>query len=213
MDQEQLVMPGDKIGVEEEYAASENAFVDDDGTIRSAIIGKVFIDEGKISVVNEKRDVRKFRRGMFVIGTITDDVKSVMFVKLDNVQINGKEYIALKDGKIVAQTRRPPGRFNRREERGDGEGEQRPPAKPEKQAGVGDVIIAKILYEDPEIFTLTLNDNESGVVYADCRLCGSEMRADGNSALVCDNCKSRINRKVSPMYDNPEAIKRLFAQA
>lgn len=194
MDQEQLVMPGDKIGVEEEYAASENAFVDDDGTIRSAIIGKVFIDEGKISVVNEKRDVRKFRRGMFVIGTITDDVKSVMFVKLDNVQINGKEYIALKDGKIVAQTRRPP-------------------AKPEKQAGVGDVIIAKILYEDPEIFTLTLNDNESGVVYADCRLCGSEMRADGNSALVCDNCKSRINRKVSPMYDNPEAIKRLFAQA
>ncbi|MCW6159867.1 MAG: hypothetical protein LVQ95_02145 [Candidatus Micrarchaeales archaeon] len=213
MDQEQLVMPGDKIGVEEEYIAADNTFVDDDGTIRSAIIGKAVISEGRISVVNERRDVRKFKRGMFVVGTVTDDVKSVMFVKIDNVSVDGKEYIAIKDGKIVAQTRRPPGRFDRGGGR-EGHGERGPPpAKAEKQAGVGDVILAKILYEDPEIFTLTLNDNEAGVIYSDCGLCGNEMRADGTAALVCDNCKNRVNRKVSPLYDNPEGIKRLFVQA
>lgn len=205
-DQEQkLVMPGDKIGVEEEYASSENTFVDDDGTIRSAIIGRVVAEEGRISVINDKRDVHRFRKGMFVVGTVTDDVKSVMFVKIDNVHLDGREYIALKDGKIVTQARRPQGRFERGAQR-------QPEPKHQKQAGVGDVVLAKILYEDPGIFTLSLNDSESGVVFSTCGLCGAEMKNEAG-ALSCGNCGNKTSKKISPLYNNPEEIKRLFAKA
>jgi len=211
-EQAALVMPGDKIGVEEEYVAADNTYVDKDGSIRAAILGTVVMKDGKISVVNESHDVRKFRRGMFVLGRVSDDLRSVLFVKLDSVHVNGVEYMPLKDGKIVMSQRRPMGRgpgrgFQPREGGGRGEREQRPM----KPCGVGDVIVARIAYDDPEIFTLSLDDNESGVVYAECEFCSTHLEIDSaTGALKCPACKHREQRKVSILYGKPDQIRKLF---
>ncbi|MCL5430069.1 MAG: hypothetical protein M1504_01160 [Candidatus Marsarchaeota archaeon] len=204
-----FVLPGDKIGVEEEFVSGTNTYVEN-GEIFSAIIGNVGISEGKISVSNQRHEIKNMKRGMFVVGKVTDDVRSVMFVKLDNIHVNGVEYIALKDGKIVM----PKPRLGMYGDRGGGfdrgrRGPPQPAQKEPKMCGVGDVILARIQYDDPEIYTLSLEDNESGVVYSECQMCSNYMQiVDG--ALYCNNCRRKERRKISPLYGKPEAIKELL---
>ncbi|MFI5412698.1 MAG: exosome complex RNA-binding protein Csl4 [Candidatus Micrarchaeales archaeon] len=202
--QEQLVMPGDKIALEEELVPADNTFVDNDGSIRAAIMGNVSIKDGKISVINQKHNIRNFKRGMPVIGTVSDDLRAVMFVKLDNVKVNGIEFRALKDGKIVASTGRRPG--------GDRSFQRERPKQEPKPCGVGDVILARIIYEDPEIFTLAMDDDESGVVYAECELCSKHLETIPSNfgTLSCPECKHRQQKKVSSLYAKPEEIRKLF---
>lgn len=202
--QEQLVMPGDKIALEEEFTPADNTFVDNDGSIRAAIIGNVSVKDGKISVINQKHNIKNFKRGMPVIGRVSDDLRAVMFVKLDNVTVNGIEYKALKDGKIVASSGRRPGG-------GGDRGFQREKPEP-KPCGVGDVILARIIYEDPEIFTLAVDDDDSGVVYAECEMCTTHLEADPKnfSVLSCPECKHKQQKKVSVLYGKPEEIRKLF---
>lgn len=216
MNQQELVMPGDRLGVEEEYTASDNTFIDEsDGSIRSSIAGYVSINEGKISVHNPERDIRLLNRGMLILGTVTDDVKAVMFVKIDSIRTKNGEYLALKDGKIVMPPKRRPERGRRfGRDGGEERHEEKPEQEPERESkpcGVGDVIIAKIFYEDPDIYTLSVTGPESGVVHSSCELCNSEMDAKGQDTLVCRECQHTQKRKVSSLYNQPEAIKRLFA--
>ncbi len=208
------VMPGDKIGVEEEYVAAENTFVDDDGSIRATIAGTIVMNQGRISVINDKHNVKRFKRGMMVIGSVSDDVKSVMFVKLDNVRVNGAEYLALKDGKIITGRRRPMrGGFSRERERGrdmDSGGRDAEPRG--KQCSVGDVILAKIGFEELDAFTLELDDANAGVVYAECEMCSSHLEANAGvpGTLSCPACKHREQRKISALYGKPQEIIKLF---
>lgn len=204
-------MPGDKLGVEEEFAASENTYVDSDGTVRAAIIGYAKMDAGQASVTNPNHDIKNIQPGMTVIGTITDDVRAVMFVKIDTLKMNGKEFIALKDGKIILpKDRGPPRRsFDR-----DNRGPPRPPAQEEKEklCNVGDVILAKVLDDEQDTYVLGIRDRECGIIFANCELCGTHMQYENEkNALVCPDCKHMQRRKVSSYYDKPEEIKRLFA--
>lgn len=199
-----FVMPGDKVGIEEEFIPAENTYTES-GVIIASIMGEVQVKEGKISVVNKRHDIRKIKRGMFVIGVISDDLRSVMFVKLDNIQFNGVEYMALKDGKIVNSVRRPGGRDFR--SRGPSVEE-----KKRKTAMVGDVILAKVLYDDPEIFTLGMNESETGVICAECELCSTHLQVDKAKPgmLSCQNCGHSEERKISSVYDKMEEITKLL---
>ncbi len=212
-EQAMLVMPGDKIGIEEEFVAADNAYVDNDGSIRAAILGTVVKRDGKIGVVNEGHDIKRFKRGMFVLGRVSDDLRAVLFVKLDGIRVNGIEYMPLKDGKIVMMQRRPPmgrggGRDFHQRDGGHRGGQEQKAVKP---CGVGDVIIARIAYDDPEIYTLSMEDSDSGVVYAECGLCSTHLEPGADaSALKCPVCEHRENKKVSPHYGKPDEIRKLF---
>jgi exosome complex RNA-binding protein Csl4 len=203
-----MVVPGDALGAEEEFAPSENTYLEK-GTIRAAIFGKVHVGDGKVSVSNPSSEIKMIKRGMHIIGTVVADVRAVVFVEIDNiVKANGIEYLALKDGKIVAErTGRPMGRSF------GGEGRGRPEAKPPKQCGVGDIIFAKVLFDDPEIYTLGIRDEETGVVFAACEMCGSHMKPvkEKYGLLVCQKCKHTEQRKISSLYDNMNEIKKHLA--
>ncbi len=202
-----IVAPGDTLGAEEELAPSDNTYLDK-GTIRSSIFGKVQISDGRISVVNPGSEIKTIKRGMHVIGTVVADVRSVVFVKIDNVvKANGIEYVAIKDGKIVAERAgRPMGRFG-------GPPGRNMEEKPPKQCGVGDVIFAKVLFDDPEIYTLGIRDDETGVVYKICELCGSPMQPsrDRHGVLTCTRCKHSETRKISTLYNNISEIQKHLA--
>ena len=111
---------------------------------------------------------------MLVIGVVTDDMKSVMFVKLDDINTERKDYLALKDGKIIGQAakfRRP--RMGGRDNRFQlGENTKKP-------CGIGDTILARVQYNDKDSYTLSLNGRETGVIYSKCEICGGEVRQEG----------------------------------
>ncbi len=203
--QTKLVMPGDAIGVEEEYIASDNTYTDE-GSIYSSIVGYVAIDSGKISVHSPRSEIKRMHQGMFVVGTITDDVGSVMFVKLDNIKTNGRDYLALRDGKIIAEKR---GRFDRGGRDMGGRGGRPMPER--KAATIGDVILARVIDDKEDLLLLGLRDRECGVIYKSCEECGGQMNPDKNAigVLVCGECEHKEYRKISSLYNDPNGIEKL----
>jgi exosome complex component CSL4 len=204
---ENFVTPGERIATEEEFAAGNNTFVEN-GMIFSAIAGKVNKDEGAIKVEPTAREIILIGKDMLVIGVVTDDMKSVTFVRLDDINIGKKDYLALKDGKIVAD-KRPPrfggGRGMGRDNKFSGGG------RPEKPCRPGDTILARIQYNDKDSYTLSLNGRETGVIYAKCEICGGELSKKEDNLLSCVECNHKEHRKVSELYSNPAEIQKLFA--
>ncbi|MCL5680409.1 MAG: exosome complex RNA-binding protein Csl4 [Candidatus Marsarchaeota archaeon] len=199
----EVVFPGDRLSTEEEFLPARNVYVEN-GVIYSAVFGKASAEEGKMQVNSATRDIRKMKRGMFVLGKVVGVLKSVIFVEIENFSINSEEFIAGKDGKVVLMAPRPMhrGMHDRPPER------SRSDSKP---AEMGDVILAKIIMEDSEIFTLSLRDPEAGVVYALCDNCGNKMQLDKHGdGLYCSECKITARRKVSSLYDNSKAIEELL---
>ena len=78
-----------------------------------------------------------------------------------------------------------------------------------KPCGVGDTILARVLYNDKDSYTLSLNGNETGIIYSKCGECGSDMLSE-NNMLVCKECGHSERRKISSLYNKPEDIKKLF---
>ncbi|MGC8652161.1 MAG: exosome complex RNA-binding protein Csl4 [Candidatus Micrarchaeia archaeon] len=196
-----LVLPGDKVATEEEYTGGANTFTEN-GVVYASVIGVPSTAEKKVSIVPLGRDVRTIDKNMLVIGTVTDMIKGIVFVKIDNIDIDHKEYLALKDGKILLERPRP--RFGRGPP-------HRAPQKPEKVCSVGDTLLAKVLYNDKDAYTLTLDCQECGVVHATCELCGGTLvyKKEAN-ALVCESCGHKEYRRMSALYDKPEEIRKLF---
>jgi exosome complex component CSL4 len=202
-------MPGEKIGIEEEFATGENTYVEN-GILYSAVIGVKTAKDGTLSVRAVGREVKTIGKDMMVLGSVVGDMKSVIFVKIDNINTDNREYIATKDGKILV--RRPMeggGRFRGRDGGHDMRHEHE--QKPERPCGIGDIIIANVQYNDKDSYALSLNSSESGVVYSHCNLCGGEMEPDRSGrVLECKLCKHREFRKISTLYNKPEEIKKLF---
>lgn len=202
----QFVMPGEKLGIEEEFATGGNTYVEN-GVIYSAVTGIKTVKDGALSVSPVGREVKTIGKDMMVLGSVVGDMKSVIFVKIDNINTENKEYIATKDGKILI--RRPMERGGHFDRRGGGH-EQRE-QKPERPCGIGDIIIANVQYNDKDSYALSMNSSESGVVYSHCSVCGEEMEPDRSGrVLECKACKHREFRKISTLYNKPEEIKRLF---
>ena len=62
----------------------------------------------------------------------------------------------------------------------------------EKMCGVGDTVLAKVLFNDKDSYTLGILGEPFGVVYAKCGKCGEEM--DWNQErhiLVCTSAAAR----------------------
>lgn len=199
-----FVTPGEKIATEEEFASGDNTFVEE-GVIYSAVIGNVTKTDGIVGVATTGREIKIIGKDMLVIGTVTDDMKSVMFVELDDINIEKKDYLALKDGKIVAP--RPP-RFGP-PDRGSnrfGGGE-----KQEKPCGIGDTILARVQYNDKDSYQLSFNGGETGVIYSKCDLCGGQMDQKDRNILACRECGHSARKKISDLYNKPEEIQKLFA--
>ncbi len=199
----EIVFPGDRLSTEEEFLPARNVYVED-GIIYSAVFGKAIQQDGRMLVDGATRSIRKMKRGMFVLGKVVGVLKSVIFVEIENFSVGNDEYIAGKDGKVVLMSSRPPMHRGMHESHD----RQRSEAKP---AEMGDVILAKIIMEDKDIYTLSLRDNEAGVVYSTCENCGEKMQLDKDgNGLYCSACKRSAMRKVSTLYDKAKDIEELL---
>ncbi len=194
--EESLVFPGDKITIEEEGAPGKLAYAEN-GNVYSLVVGNARVENGTAEVKYAK-DVERFRRGMTVVGEITDDLHAVMFVKINPLTKEGVTYVALKSGKILVSERRGYDREVRHER------EERPRGKPFR---LGDIIIGRIAGEDNDVYSLSVHDQESGVVYAECEMCSGALKlVDSNGSLKCELCGHEEYRKVSPYYGDFKKI-------
>jgi exosome complex component CSL4 len=201
-----FVTPGEKVATEEEFAAGNNTFAED-GVIYSSVIGNVTKEGGTVSVSASGREIKIIDKNMLVLGIVTDDIKSVIFVKIDDINVDSKDYLALKDGKIVMEKPRPQ-RYGGGD-RGGGGNRFGSTERQMRPCGTGDTILARVLYNDKDSYTLSLDENETGVIYAKCTVCGGDMAKEQN-ALVCKECGHKEFRKISEYYGKPEEIKKLF---
>ena len=214
MSESRMAMPGERLATEEEFVPGENTYVEE-GTIFASAIGNVVADGGKISVKQVGRHIKLIGRDMLIIGTVVESAKSVLFVRIDDINVEGKEYLALKDGKILAKPPRSGGpRFRGRRERGpEGapEREEREEA-PTKPCNIGDTILARVQFNDKDSYQLAMDRPETGVIATRCGVCGGEVECnEQRTALKCLECGHDERRKISSLYNRSEEIKRLFA--
>ena len=90
--EDSFVNPGDRLSMEEEYAPSVNTYVED-GVVYAAAVGNKVIKDGAIGVA-PLREIKRFERGMSVLGTVTDSMKSVVFVAIERVSSGTREYVS-----------------------------------------------------------------------------------------------------------------------
>lgn len=196
-DEKLLLMPGDRLSTEEEYMPAGNAFAEE-GIVYSSGIGVKEIAEGKIAVKIIGRKIKKLKKGMYAIGSVVGDLKSVIFLKLDDLEFNDKEFFAPKDGKIVLPRRGP-----------------RPPRSDEitKPCKLGDIVLAKILFNDPDVYTMGIMEDIAGVVYSNCEVCNNPLSLGSKrNVLQCKECKHTEFRKVSSAYGDFNKIKAILEE-
>lgn len=180
---DKIVIPGERLSTEEEFTTSDNTFIEEGG-IYSSSTGKVDVKGGKISVISPK-EARPFKKGMLILGKITDDLRSVLFVKIENQDKGSVSYKALKNGKII----------------------NKHSMETDKPFEIGDIILARIIDEDKGIYELNTYEPECGVVYSKCHSCNIPLSYDKEyNVLSCDICHIKKHKKISTLYNDMKAI-------
>ncbi|MGC8571855.1 MAG: exosome complex RNA-binding protein Csl4 [Candidatus Micrarchaeia archaeon] len=181
-DKDSIVLPGDSLGVEEEYLSDEHTFIDK-GIIRAAAVGKVKKEDGRLSLEPFKL-INKIQNNMIVIGKIVNNVGSAVFVKIDDIKIGKEEYLAIDDGKIIMKKGYD---------------------HTSKPCSVGDIVLARVLDNEDSTYILDIYDYELGVIFSTCPLCGKPM-VQKNEFLTCNKCKYSVRKKISKFYMDTNKI-------
>ncbi|MCX8196960.1 MAG: exosome complex RNA-binding protein Csl4 [Candidatus Micrarchaeota archaeon] len=182
--EKKFVVPGEFLGVQEEYLAGEGTFIEGE-TIRAAVCGSVSEKDRKISVAHEI-PLRAFGIGSTIIGRVENIVEPVALVSM---RISGSlteederfgenpDYAILHASMIKKGYVR-----NVRDE-----------------YKIGDIIRAKIVDMRNGEMRLSTDAEELGVIKAFCNKCRHPMRLEGR-ILKCEKCRNIDNRKIAKDY-------------
>jgi exosome complex component CSL4 len=179
-----LVVPGDKIGVIEEYVPSEGTY-EESGTIFSSRIGVILIDkaEKKVKVFRRLNKPIPPNNGDIVIGKIVSVHKQVAEVSI--ARIRSQNLTSSASGLIhISQVS---------DEYTDSlDSVFRP----------GDVVRARIVNASHLPYQLSTAGSTLGVLYTLCSRCGNPLVLTG-SRLSCPACYNVEGRKLSLNYGKP----------
>ncbi|MCC6012941.1 MAG: exosome complex RNA-binding protein Csl4 [Candidatus Verstraetearchaeota archaeon] len=176
-----IVVPGEEIGVEEEYIPGKGVYVDK-GKIFSLNLGNLIVDEKekKICVEPISRLIIP-ERGDIIEGMITgfvkDDFATVEIMRIRNKgdlkrPMSGILHISQISGRTISSI------FD--------------------LIGIGDWILAKVLTSWPP-YQLSIIEKDFGVIYATCPKCGYELILK-QGKLYCSKDKIFVKKKISPHY-------------
>ena len=176
-----LVVPGERLGVIEEFIPDSGTYVRD-GVIYSKIVGRELLD-----LLNKRVSVYPLFNGELVpkvsstvvgqIGNAQSDNVLVKIFKIENKRLSGEfggilHVSDVSDRYIdsISDVCKP-----------------------------GDIIRAKVISGKNRIFHLSMNDKNLGVVYAFCSRCGTLLEPQ-RYELHCPKCANTENRKIAPDY-------------
>jgi exosome complex component CSL4 len=176
-----LVMPGERLGVIEEFIPDSGTYVKD-GVIYSKIIGRSLIDlvNRRVSVYPVAKEAVVPKVGTVIIGQIGNAQSDNVLVRIFRI---GKKTLTGNFGGILHVS-----------DVSDRYIDQISDAvKP------GDIVRAKVISEKNKVFHLTTNDKNLGVLYAFCSRDGTLLNLDRYD-LKCPKCGNIERRKLAPDY-------------
>lgn len=177
----QLVVPGDRIGVIEEFIPDDGTFVRD-GVIYSKVVGRILIDlaRKRVTVHQLAEGAKVPITGSTVLGQVShaqNENASVRIFEIENHNVKSAFSGILHVSDV--QMRYVDSMFD--------------------VCKAGDVIRAKVISEKNRTYHLSTKDRNLGVVYAFCSNCGTllEPRRQG---MHCPECGRVERRKLASDY-------------
>jgi exosome complex component CSL4 len=177
----QFVVPGERLGVIEEFTASSGTYVQD-GVIYSQVTGRALLDllNKRVSVRPVTRKVRVPSVGSIVLGQVSSVEGQNAFVRV--LKIEGKRLSGFFTGVLHisdVQLRYVDSMFA--------------VCKP------GDILRAKVISEKNGRYHLSTVDKNLGVVYAFCSRCGYALESR-RGYMSCPRCGKVEKRKEASDY-------------
>jgi exosome complex component CSL4 len=177
----QFVLPGERLGVIEEFTPDAGTYVKD-GVIHSGVVGQVLFDlvNKRVSVHPLVHEALVPKVGSTVLGQVSNaqaENANVRIFKVDDKPISGVFTGVLHISDVQ-------------------------PSYVESMFSVckpGDIIRAKVISEKNQVYHLSTNDKDLGVVYAFCSYCGYtlELKRQG---MHCPRCGKIEKRKITLDY-------------
>jgi exosome complex component CSL4 len=176
-----FVVPGDKLGVVEEFTSGPGTY-EKDGTIYSKLTGYMLIDflNKNVFVHPKTRSPVVPREGALAIGVVSNIQGKIAIVNLIKIEENtlqtpftGLLHISTSSSKYEENM--------------------------VEVCKVGDIVRAKIINVKNRIPQLATIDKTLGVIYAFCSKCGHPLMLR-NTVLQCQNCKNIERRKIAEDY-------------
>jgi exosome complex component CSL4 len=176
-----LVLPGDRLCIIEEFIPKKGAKALPTGDVVSTTIGRPEYDHKRHEVtVTPIKEVEKLNVGDIVLCEVQDAQEKLAGCSI--IARNGRRLKNVWSGVII----RAPSTLT-----------------------VGDLVIAKIIDELAGIYTLTINERGLGIALAFCDKCGSQL-IRGRTGLYCTRCRKIYRKKVVPYYGNINKIADIF---
>jgi len=177
----QLVVPGERLGVIEEFIPDAGTYVKD-GVIYSKVIGHKLIDlvHKRVSVYQLAHAAKVPTTGSTVLGQVSSaqtETAGVRIFEIGNEEISGVFTGILHVSDV--QMRYVDSMFDI--------------CKP------GDIIRAKVISEMNRTYHLSTKDKNLGVVYAFCSNCGNILESK-RQGMHCPKCGRVERRKIAADY-------------
>jgi len=176
-----LVLPGERLGVIEEFIPDSGTYVTD-GVIFSKIVGRSLLDlqNRRVSVYPVGNEAVFPKVATVVIGQIGNAQSDNVLVKIFRI---GQKSLSGNFGGILHVS----------------DVSDRYVDSMSDVCKPGDIIRAKVISEKNQVFHLSTNDKNLGIMYAFCSRDGTLLEQDRYD-LKCPKCGNIERRKMAPDY-------------
>lgn len=177
----QLVVPGDKLGVIEEFEPGAGTYVEE-GTIYSLTTGRELMDflNKKVSVYPQTRMSGVPKVGSVVTGHVSEVQSKQAAVRI--FQVGTRMLSGFFTGLLHISDVSP-----------------RYVESMYDVCKAGDIIRTKVISDKNRVFHLSTNERDLGVVYAFCSRCGNEL-SFRRMKMRCEECGNVEHRKTVQDY-------------
>ena len=180
-----LVLPGERLGVIEEFIPDSGTYVQD-GVIYSKIVGRALMD-----LLSKRVSVYPIVNGVTVPKVTSTVVGQVGNAQSDNVlvrilKIGPKKLSGVFTGVLHIS-----------------DVQERYVTSMNDVCKPGDIIRAKVISDKNQVYHLSTNDNGLGVLYAFCSECSSLLEPKRHE-MQCPKCGNVERRKIALDYGKEE---------
>lgn len=183
----QLVVPGERLGVIEEYVPDAGTFVKD-GVIYSKVVGRSMLDLAtrRVSVCPEGRSLLVPQVGSTVIGQVTGaqpENANVRILEVDGKQLSGVFIGVLHISDVHL----------------------RYVDSMSEVCKAGDIIRAKVISDKNQAYHLSTKDKDLGVIYGFCSNCGTTLESR-RQGMSCPKCGRIETKKIAFDYGKASVL-------
>ncbi len=176
-----LVLPGERLGVIEEFIPDSRTYVKD-GIIYSKVVGRALVDflNKRVSVYPLVRGVSVPKVSTVVLGQVSStqaENATVRIFKIGQKKLSGVFTGILHISDV----------------------QQRYVESMNDVCKIGDILRAEVISEKNQIYHLSTDDKNLGVVYAFCSQCGHSLEPKRNG-MRCESCGKIEERKIAFDY-------------